>query len=190
MSTTALEAGVEQAGGRRPEGAGATACASCGAGLVGDYCHACGEKRAGAHDLTLRHFLREAAQELTSVEHSKLLRTLRALLFRPGRLSAEWVEGRRNLYVKPLNLYLAVFALSLFAYSVYEPISMYNLRLLIEQDSTGEFTKMIEYLAAQGRMPTQEFIGKVNERWHDSASLRRSSSRPLTRSCSRSSSCS
>ena len=113
--------------------AGEGACPSCGASLVGDYCHACGEKRAGARDLTLRHFLRETAQELTSLEHSKLLRTLRALLFRPGLLSAEWVAGRRNLYLKPLNLYLAVFALSLFAFSVYEPLSVYNLQMLVEQ---------------------------------------------------------
>src|SRR5690349_14523356 len=123
------------------------ACPSCGGGLVGDYCHACGEKRAGARDLTLGHFLREAVQELTSLEHSKLLRTLRALLFRPGLLSAEWVEGRRNLYVKPLNLYLAVFALSLFAFSVYAPLSMYNLQTVIEQDATGRIARWMAELA-------------------------------------------
>ena len=149
----------------------AGACPSCGEGLVGDYCHRCGEKRAEARDLTLRHFLREAAQELSSLEHSKLLRTLRALLFRPGHLSAEWVAGRRNLYVKPLNLYLAVFALSLFAFSVYEPLSVYNMQAVVEQDATGRIGRGLEEMAARRRVPTEEFVGKVNERWHDYMSL-------------------
>jgi hypothetical protein len=160
-------AGGVQTGGR----SGAGACPSCGGGLVGDYCHRCGEKRAGARDLTLGHFLRETAQELTSLEHSKLLRTLRALLFRPGHLSAEWVAGRRNLYVKPLNLYLAVFALSLFAFSVYEPLSVYNLRAVVEQDSTGRVRGMLEEMAARRGLPAGEFFDKVGERWHDYMSL-------------------
>ena len=147
------------------------ACPSCGGGLVGEYCHGCGEKRPAARDLTLRHFLREAAQELTSLEHSKLLRTLRSLLFRPGHLSAEWLAGRRTLYVKPLNLYLAVFALSLFAFSVYEPISMYNLQALVEQDATGQLGKAFGELAARGGMRPEEFFAKVGGRWHDYMSL-------------------
>ena len=160
---------VRAEGGAPPEGA--AACPSCGAGLVGDYCHACGEKRAGARDLTLGHFLHDAAQELTSVEHSKLLRTLGALLFRPGHLSAEWVAGRRGLYLKPLNLYLAVFALSLFAFSVYEPLSVYKLQLVVEQDATGEVGKALEELAARRGLRADEFTAKVNERWHDYMSL-------------------
>jgi hypothetical protein len=164
-------AGGVQTAARAPSAAGAGACPSCGESLVGDYCHRCGEKRVGARDLTLRHFLHDAAQELTSLEHSKLLRTLRALLFSPGRLSAEWVAGRRTLYVKPLNLYLAVFALSLFAFSVYEPLSVYNFRAVVEQDATGRVGKFAEELAARGGMRTEEFVEKVGERWHDYMSL-------------------
>ncbi|HWW74758.1 MAG TPA: hypothetical protein VNZ44_05130, partial [Pyrinomonadaceae bacterium] len=57
-----------------PTGA-AGECPNCGAPLAGDYCHACGEKRPEARDLSVRHFLRDAAQELTSLD-SKLFRTL------------------------------------------------------------------------------------------------------------------
>jgi hypothetical protein len=165
----AARAGETPGGAARPTGA--AACPSCGAGLVGDYCHRCGEKRADARDLTLRHFLHDAAQELTSLEHSKLLRTLRALLFRPGRLSAEWVAGRRNLYLKPLNLYLAVFALSLFAFSVYEPLSMYNLQAVVERDATGVVGKGVEELAARRGLRAEEFTAAVSGRWHDYMSL-------------------
>lgn len=55
-------------------------CPSCLETLVGEFCHRCGEKSRGSRDLSLRHFAAEAAGELTSIEHSKLWRTLRALL--------------------------------------------------------------------------------------------------------------
>src|SRR5213082_3441973 len=47
-----------------------SSCPNCGEALVGDYCHRCGEKHLEGRDLSVRHFLHEAAQELTSVEHS------------------------------------------------------------------------------------------------------------------------
>ena len=87
MSTTTLGAETEESAGR-PEGA-QTVCANCGVALAGDYCHGCGEKRPDARDISVKHFVAEAAGELTSVEHSKLWRTLRALLFKPGLLTAE-----------------------------------------------------------------------------------------------------
>lgn len=31
-------------------------CVTCGAALLGDYCHACGEKRVTPDDLTVRHY--------------------------------------------------------------------------------------------------------------------------------------
>jgi hypothetical protein len=95
-------------------------CPSCGEALVGDFCHRCGEKRAGARDLTLRRFAADAAQEFTSLEHSKVFRTLGALLFRPGFLSLEWAAGRRNGYLKPLNLCLLILTLQVFVYSTKE----------------------------------------------------------------------
>ena len=59
----------------------APACRNCGATLAGEFCHECGERRPdGRRDLSLRHFAGEAAQEFASLEHSKLLRTLGALL--------------------------------------------------------------------------------------------------------------
>jgi predicted amidophosphoribosyltransferase len=61
----------------------APACPECGTAFVGDYCQRCGEKRPEARDLSVRHFLADAAKELTSLD-SKLLRTVWALLFRPG----------------------------------------------------------------------------------------------------------
>ena len=169
-------AGVAERAGRAAAGAAAEvtragdtaaagACPECGTALVGEFCHGCGEKRPESRDLSLRHFFSEAAQELTSVEHSKLYHTLRALLLRPGFLTGEWVAGRRRRYLKPLNLCLGVLALYLFAFSVYKPVSIYDLEVLLRQSGNPAAVKPYEKLAAKKHMELSEFLDRATEKW-------------------------
>jgi hypothetical protein len=146
-------------------------CPECSATLAGDFCHRCGEKRLDSRDLSLRHFFDEALQELTSVEHSKLFHTVWALLFRPGFLTNEWIAGRRRRYLKPLNLCLGIFALSLFAYSVYKPVSMYDIDKFLKQDQTGKSSKLFERVAAKKHMETEALLDRISERWQRFMSL-------------------
>ena len=146
-------------------------CPECGTLLVGDFCHGCGEKRPGSRDLSIRHFFSEAAQELTSVEHSKLYHTLRALLFRPGFLTNEWVAGRRRRYLKPLNLCLGIFALSLFAFSVYKPVSLYDAENVIRYDQFGRAQKAFEKLAAKKGVTLEVLLERITEKWQRYASF-------------------
>jgi len=141
------------------------ACPDCGETLAGDYCHRCGEKRPDARDLSLRRFFGEAAQELTSVEHSKLFHTLRALLLRPGFLTLEWIAGRRRRYLKPLNLCLGVLALSLFAFSVYKPVSIYDLETTLAEHGRPESREPFEKLAARKRLEVSALFGRISEKW-------------------------
>lgn len=140
-------------------------CPECGTEPAGDYCHGCGEKRPEARDLSVRHFFAEAAQEFTSVEHSKLVNTLRALLLRPGFLTREWVAGRRKRYLKPLNLCLGILALSLFAYSVYKPVSMYDVEKFIRADKREESVKLFERLAQKKNMEVGVLFDRIGEKW-------------------------
>lgn len=64
-------------------------CASCQQPLSGRYCSHCGEKSLDPHDLTIRHFITHTVgREIVHVD-GKTWRTLRSLLFRPGRLTLE-----------------------------------------------------------------------------------------------------
>ena len=81
-------------------------CATCGADALGPYCHACGERRLGLEDESLVHFLREQVHEVTSAD-GRLWRTVKAL-FVPGKLTEEYVQGRRGLYVRPVRIFLVV----------------------------------------------------------------------------------
>jgi hypothetical protein len=88
----------------------AGACPSCGTALAGAFCHACGEGNPAVEDRSLRHFFREVADEFTL--DSKVLRTVRLLVARPGELTLEYLRGRRRPYLGPLRLYLVVFAVT------------------------------------------------------------------------------
>lgn len=94
-------------------GVEAAACPSCGARLAGEYCHACGERLRTPEQLSLRHSLREFAEDLFDVD-SRAIRSLRLLLFSPGFLTLEYIRGRRRPYLGPLRMYLTVFAVTLF----------------------------------------------------------------------------
>lgn len=80
-----------------------SACLNCGTTLTGAYCAECGQPRV---DLVVPtwNVLREAFADATDID-GRLLRTARALLS-PGKLTLEFLRGRRVPYVGPLKLFL------------------------------------------------------------------------------------
>jgi hypothetical protein len=80
------------------------ACRNCGAPAPLKFCPECGQETT-LHPPTLGEFLHEFIGHYVAVEGS-LWRTLALLLARPGRLTREYLDGRRRRYVLPLRLYL------------------------------------------------------------------------------------
>ena len=79
-------------------------CRNCGSPLYGEHCYACGQPTKGL----VRHFssiLGDFADTLFNVD-GRLLRTLPALLLKPGFLTREYVEGHRVRYVSPVRLFV------------------------------------------------------------------------------------
>jgi hypothetical protein len=81
-------------------------CRNCGAYAPEHYCAHCGQEtnerlpsaREFVHEFLLHYFAAEG----------RLWRTLGALALRPGRLTIEYLRGRKRKYVLPLRLYLTV----------------------------------------------------------------------------------
>jgi hypothetical protein len=80
------------------------ACRNCGGQAPLSFCPTCGQETA-LHPPTLGEFLHEFVGHYVALEGA-LWRTLRMLLTRPGRLTREYMDGRRRQYVLPLRLYL------------------------------------------------------------------------------------
>jgi hypothetical protein len=84
---------------------GGDACPSCGSAVFERYCAQCGERRLDRSDFRVRRYLGEAFASITEAD-SRVWRSFRALLFRPGLLSAEYVAGRRRPWIGPVQLFL------------------------------------------------------------------------------------
>lgn len=80
------------------------ACRNCGTQAPLKFCPECGQETT-LHPPTLGEFLHEFIGHYVALEGT-LWRTLALLVRRPGRLTREYLDGRRRRYVLPLRLYL------------------------------------------------------------------------------------
>lgn len=92
-----------------------SACLNCGTALIGSHCHACGQ-RAHVHR-TIGAFAHDLLHGVLHFE-GKTWRTLPLLVWKPGRLTREYIDGRRASYVSPIALFLFVVFLSFAAFNI------------------------------------------------------------------------
>jgi hypothetical protein len=101
----AVEPAAGEGDGHTHEGA----CLNCGTALVGPHCHACGQ-RAHVHR-TLSAFFHDLLHGVLHFE-GKTWRTVPLLVWKPGQLTREYIDGKRASYVSPIALFLFVVFLS------------------------------------------------------------------------------
>jgi hypothetical protein len=83
-----------------------THCENCGAELHGHYCSKCGQAAVDYHR-SFRHVIIDVLDSFLNWD-SKFVRSIGLLLWRPGWLTNQFLEGRRVRFVHPLRLYLLV----------------------------------------------------------------------------------
>lgn len=81
-----------------------TTCRNCGTGMTSRFCPNCGQSITD-HSKSLIRVIGDAAQDFVHFD-SRVLRTLAMLLFLPGRMTRQFIDGRRTRFVPPLRLYL------------------------------------------------------------------------------------
>lgn len=85
------------------------ACLNCGTALIGSHCHECGQA-AHVHR-TIGAFFHDLLHGVFHFE-GKIWRTIPLLVWHPGQLTREYIDGRRASYVSPIALFLFVVFLS------------------------------------------------------------------------------
>lgn len=78
-------------------------CSNCDTPINDKYCSKCGQKIKD-YQPSLNNFILALWDDFVSVD-AKLLNTLKAL-FKPGRLTLDWVNGKQQRYVHPVRLYI------------------------------------------------------------------------------------
>ena len=86
-----------------------TACLNCGTALVGPHCHECGQR--GHVHRTIGAFFHDLLHGVLHFE-GKTWRTIPLLVWKPGQLTREYIDGKRASYVSPIALFLFVVFLS------------------------------------------------------------------------------
>lgn len=71
------------------------------------YCSVCGQKKLEENDFSVKHFLAESFGDLFHFE-SKLINSLKPVLFKPGFLTIEYMKGRRGRYFQPFKMLLFI----------------------------------------------------------------------------------
>lgn len=87
-----------------------TPCANCQTPLAGTYCHGCGQLAEDFH----KSVWKLAVEALESFFHldGRLARTIPRLIGRPGRLTRDYLDGKRASQVPPLRLFLVILLLT------------------------------------------------------------------------------
>lgn len=104
----AVETRTGHAGERR------TTCSDCGAQVSSKFCAECGQPTHVHRQLS--HLGEELLHGVMHFD-GRIWRTLPLLVLNPGRLTREWIEGRRTRYVSPLAAFLFTVFLMFFAFS-------------------------------------------------------------------------
>lgn len=101
---------------------GSADCMNCGTELMGPFCYYCGQP-----DKNLMRFfpalLRELLEDFMDFD-SRFARTIKPLLLKPGKLTRDYLDGRRFRYVPPLRLYIFSSIAMFFLFAVVAPGSI------------------------------------------------------------------
>jgi hypothetical protein len=99
-------------------------CANCGTELEGKFCHKCGQENLELKE-NFGHMMTHAISDYFHFDH-QFFHTLKPLVFSPGKLTNEYVAGRRVQYLHPVKMYIfisLIYFLLLFK-SGFEPVTV------------------------------------------------------------------
>jgi hypothetical protein len=108
-------------------------CLNCGTHLRGQYCGSCGQ-RSRSRLIKLWELISEAFGDLFELD-SRLWQTVVPLVIRPGRLTSDYLQGRRARFMPPFRMYL-VLSLVFFVVAFFNPRE--ELGLLFEAPAESE----------------------------------------------------
>jgi uncharacterized protein DUF3667 len=135
-------------------------CKSCSTKVSSYYCSNCGEKVIDSSDRTIKYFLSDFVSLLTFAD-SKILRTLKLLIFNPGQLSSNYVDGVRVKYMRPLQIF---FLANLICF-LFPVILAFNSSLHVQMNLTAYSkmaTKLVEKKIIKEQISLEEYRSKYN----------------------------
>ena len=120
-----------------------TLCLNCGQALPGAFCPSCGQKAQRLRQ-PVHLFLRDAFVEFFGLD-GRVWKTLGVLLFKPGRLTRTYLDGRRVAYLRPLRIYLSSTLLFFVLLATLDPVSRIESQVVSNFDT--DTVRVADHLA-------------------------------------------
>ena len=128
-------------------------CLNCGTAFTGNFCPRCGQSAAVAR-FTFRHALSKTL-EVWGLGNRSLPRTLWHLIYRPGHMIGDYLEGRQAPYFPPIKMLFLVTAAFVVTQHVVAPDAMER----IYDDATTRITEQkIEVSEGEGAYPLKKDV--------------------------------
>jgi hypothetical protein len=99
-------------------------CLNCGYTVDKAYCSNCGQKNTETRQPFL-HLFAHFIEDLTHYDGA-FWKTIKHLLFRPARLTKEYLQGKRQTYVPPVKLYIFISFVTFFTIIALSKTEDYN----------------------------------------------------------------
>lgn len=84
-------------------------CLNCGSTVSGRFCNQCGQENVEVKE-SFWHLIMHFVEDITHFD-GKLWGTLKLLLFKPGKLTQLYMDGKRASYIHPIRLYIFISAI-------------------------------------------------------------------------------
>ena len=110
-------------------------CRTCNAPLRGKFCSNCGEKDFDENDYTVKKFISQTVDVFTHFD-GKFFRSIKFLLFYPGKLTVEYLSGRRVQLMKPVQLYILMAVAFFFLFKSWDIFFIRTQYLVLQKPKT------------------------------------------------------
>ncbi|OOQ62058.1 DUF3667 domain-containing protein [Mucilaginibacter pedocola] len=81
-------------------------CLNCGTDLQGNFCHNCGQENLEMKE-SFGHMLNHAVSDYFHFDY-QFFHTLKPLFTQPGKLTVDYLAGRRAQYLHPVKMYIFI----------------------------------------------------------------------------------
>lgn len=128
-------------------------CQVCGASFRGNYCPQCGTNSAGGKRESTKSTLLQYLDTLWGIGSMKFPRTAWHLIWRPGYMIGDYLDGKRQPYCQPIAMLIGT---TLF-YTII--LSFFGISLFGTTEDIEPMTEEMKSLAESGSV-TASFIGQ------------------------------
>lgn len=127
--------------------------------MQGKYCNTCGQKQLN-NDRSLSHLVGDLVNNLFFVDN-RLWVSIKYLLFEPGRMTYEYLSGKRRKFMPPVTIFLFVNVIYFFT----SPLTDYSLPLTdqVKQPTHGSLaTHLVEQKLKDSKISMEEYERTYN----------------------------